>query len=169
MPTVASCIFRSCGTYAILATLVIWLELGRRAPLCGTPRQRSFAFAASISTSPIRLRGSRLSWASIQMQSNSHGLSLRTATASRQWALPARRIFSSPHPLSCERSPWLRKELRLSSQPATRGPYFFVFGIKRSEWVGLWAFKPELLKRIGAWFLGVASIGALAQFYIFFT
>jgi len=26
-----------------------------------------------------------------------------------------------------------------------------------------------VLKRIGAWFLGIASIGALAQFYIFFT
>ena len=47
--------------------------------------------------------------------------------------------------------------------------YFFVFGVKRSERVSLWAFKPELLKRIGAWFLGAASIGALAQFYMFFT
>jgi len=47
--------------------------------------------------------------------------------------------------------------------------YFFVFGVKRGERVGFWAFKPEVLKRIGAWFLGIASIGALAQFYIFFT
>src|SRR5450755_2128776 len=39
--------------------------------------------------------------------------------------------------------------------------YFFVFGSTRSEMEGLWLLRPELLKRVGACFLGAASTVAL--------
>jgi hypothetical protein len=52
---------------------------------------------------------------------------------------------------------------------AFAGPaYFFVFGIRREDMVGLWVFDPPLLKRIGLCLAGAICVGTIAQFIIFF-
>src|SRR6185436_17898673 len=39
--------------------------------------------------------------------------------------------------------------------------YFLVFGLSKEQLVGFWVANPALLKRIGAWLLGVASVSAI--------
>jgi len=50
---------------------------------------------------------------------------------------------------------------------AFAGPaYFFVFGLRREDMVGLWVFQPSLLKRVGLCLAGVMCVGTIAQFII---
>ena len=42
-------------------------------------------------------------------------------------------------------------------------PYFFVFGLRREDLVGLWFLQPSLLKRMALWFVGIICVGTLAQ------
>jgi hypothetical protein len=47
---------------------------------------------------------------------------------------------------------------------AFAGPaYFFVFGVRREEMVGLWVLKPALLKRIALCFAGIICVASIAQ------
>ena len=41
--------------------------------------------------------------------------------------------------------------------------YFFVFGMRRADMVGLWILKPELLKRLALCFAGIICVCTLAQ------
>lgn len=47
--------------------------------------------------------------------------------------------------------------------------YFFVFGLRREQLVGFWMLRPDVLKRVGAWFLSAASVAALFQFAYLLT
>jgi hypothetical protein len=53
---------------------------------------------------------------------------------------------------------WLVLATALVAVPA----YLFVFGVPRDQRVGLWVLQPEFLKRIVAWFIGSASVAAVA-------
>jgi len=41
--------------------------------------------------------------------------------------------------------------------------YFFVFGVRRADMVGLWILKPELLKRLALCCVGVVGVCTFAQ------
>ena len=55
----------------------------------------------------------------------------------------------------------------LVATAALAGPaYFFVFGLRRDDMVGMWIFDPPLLKRIGLCVAGAMCVGTIAQFVI---
>lgn len=41
--------------------------------------------------------------------------------------------------------------------------YFFVFGLRKDQLIGFWVANPAILKRVGAWILGVGVTAALFQ------
>jgi hypothetical protein len=52
----------------------------------------------------------------------------------------------------------------LIATAAFGGPaYFFVFGVRREEMVGLWVLKPALLKRMALCFAGIICVATIAQ------
>lgn len=53
----------------------------------------------------------------------------------------------------------------LATAAVAAPPYFFVFGLRRCDMVGLWMFQPALLKRILLWFAGAMCVGTVAQLY----